>query len=171
MFVAIGYANLNKARAKVYKQSKEMGYTLVSYVSSKAMHWGEYQIGDNCFIYEGTVLQPFVTIGKDVIIGSGNQIGHDSIIGDHCFIAGHALIPGYVNIGSYTFIGSNATLREGINVAPETIIGAGAVVLRDTKQGEVYAAERTKPSHINSSTLEKTMLSPYFQQMRSSKKK
>src|SRR5579864_7289037 len=137
MFVAIGFKRVNKARAEIYDQCKAKGYELITYINSKAIQWGDIAVGDNCFIFENNVLQPFVRIGNDVIIWSGNHIGHDSAIGDHCFIASHAVISGNVKIGSHCFIGVNATFRDGITVGSECVIGAGAVILKDTKRGEV----------------------------------
>jgi len=153
MFVAVGYKRVNKARAEIYNACKQKGYELISYINSKATQWGEIEVGDNCFIFENNVIQPFVKIGNNVIIWSGNHIGHDSTIQDHCFIASHAVISGNVTIGSYCFIGVNATFRDGINVAPECVIGAGALILRDTKKGEVYAGRHTDPKNILSSEL------------------
>jgi carbonic anhydrase/acetyltransferase-like protein (isoleucine patch superfamily) len=85
---------------------------------------------------------------------SGNHVGHDSVIEDHCFISSHAVIAGNVTIGAYCFIGVNATFRDKIKVAPDCIIGAGALILRDTKTGEVYAGQRTKPRAFTSSQIE-----------------
>ena len=148
MFVAIGFRRVNKARAEVYDRCREKGYELISYISSKALQWGEIEVGDNCFIFENNVIQPFVKIGNDVIMWSGNHIGHHSSIGDHCFIASHAVISGRVKIGPYCFIGVNATLSDGITVASECVIGAGAIILKDTKAQEVYAAKNTEPADI-----------------------
>ena len=145
MFVAVGYRRVNKARAEIYETCKRKGYKLITYVSSKATHWGEVEIGDNCFIFENNVIQPFVKIGNDVILWSGNHIGHDSTIEDHCFIASHAVISGGVTIGPYCFVGVNATIRDGISVAPEGVIGAGAFIARDTTPHAVYRGRRTRP--------------------------
>ena len=144
MFVAIGFSGVNKVRAGIYERCKDSGYKLVSYVNSRATHWGELELGDNCFIFEENVIQPNVRIGNDVVLWSGNHIGHDSEIGDHCFIASHAVISGNVTIGPYCFVGVNATLRDGITIAPECVIGAGALVMRDTERGEVYSVRGTE---------------------------
>src|SRR5437879_11045966 len=56
MLVAIGYERVNKTRAAVYNDSKSRGYELISYISSRAIHWGEIEIGDNCCIFENVVL-------------------------------------------------------------------------------------------------------------------
>jgi sugar O-acyltransferase (sialic acid O-acetyltransferase NeuD family) len=150
LFVAIGYKRLNRAREAVYHASKAKGYELISYVNSRACIWGEVEIGDNCFIFEQNVIQPFVKLGNDTILWSGNHVGHHATIGEHCFIASHAVIAGHVQIGSHCFIGVNATFKDGIRIAPRCVIGAGAVVLRDTKEEEVYVPESTEKSRVTS---------------------
>jgi sugar O-acyltransferase (sialic acid O-acetyltransferase NeuD family) len=153
MFVAIGYKRVNKARAEVYETCKGKGYELITYINSKATHWGETEIGDNCFIFEENVIQPFVKIGNDVIMWSGNHVGHDSTIGDHCFIASHAVISGNVKIGPYCFIGVNATFRDGVTVAPDCVIGAGALIVKDTEEKGVYKGHKSEPASYNSTEL------------------
>jgi sugar O-acyltransferase (sialic acid O-acetyltransferase NeuD family) len=138
MFIAIGYRNVNKLRAEKYREAKDRGYELITYVNSKAVQWGNIEIGDNCFIFENQTIQPFVKIGNDVIIWSGNHIGHHSIIGDHCFISSHVVISGHVKIEPYCFLGVNATIRDGITIARECIIGMGAVIVKNTKPRCVY---------------------------------
>lgn len=138
MFVAIAYKNVNKLRAEKYNEAKSKGYELITYVNSKAVHWGDTEIGDNCFIFENQTIQPFVKIGNDVIIWSGNHIGHHSVIGDHCFISSHVVISGYVKIEPYCFLGVNATIRDAITIARECVIGMGAVIVKNTIEKGVY---------------------------------
>jgi sugar O-acyltransferase (sialic acid O-acetyltransferase NeuD family) len=152
MFVAVGYTRVNRLREEIYTQCKQNGYKLISYISSKAVHWNHIELGDNCFIYGAPVIQPFTKIGNDVVIG-GASIGHDAIIEDHCYIASHAVIAGNVTLGAYSFVGINASIRDGLTVAPECIIGAGAVILRDTRRREVSPGVDSKPLAISSAEL------------------
>lgn len=138
MFVPISYRKVNKARAEKYAEAKQKGYELVSYVSSKATTWPGLSIGDNCFIFENNVIQPFVKIGSNVIMWSGNHVGHHTKIGDHCFIASHAVISGSVVVEPYCFIGVNATIRDNITLAAEGVIGAGALITKPTEPKGVY---------------------------------
>lgn len=144
MFVAIGYKKMNKNRAKIFDESKNKGYSLVSYVNSKATTWKDLTIGENCFILENNVIQPFVKIGNDVVLWSGNHVGHHSIISDHCFISSHVVISGFVKIGSYSFLGVNSTIRDGVTIAPGCLIGANTVILKNTEKNEVYASKGTE---------------------------
>ena len=122
-----------------------MGYGLVSYVSSRCSFLTQYPHGDNCFILEDNTVQPFVHVGSNVTLWSGNHIGHDSTIGDHSFISSHVVVSGHVDIGSHCFIGVNATLRNNIRIAEFTLVGAGALVIKDTTPRSVFVAARTAP--------------------------
>ena len=144
MFVAMSYAKMNAVRAEKYASMKAAGYRLVSYVSSRCSYLSQTPPGDNCFILEDNTVQPFVTIGNNVTLWSGNHIGHDVTIEDHCFITSHVVVSGWVRIGTRSFIGVNATLRNSITIAPETLIGAGAIIMKNTKPKQVYMPERAK---------------------------
>jgi sugar O-acyltransferase (sialic acid O-acetyltransferase NeuD family) len=144
MFVALSYARMNRLRAEKVAAAKAMGYSLVSYVSSRCTYLADTPPGENCFILENNTVQPFVTIGNNVTLWSGNHIGHDSVIDDHCFITSHVVVSGNVHVKSYCFIGVNATLRNSIVVAEQTLIGAGAVVMKNTKPKGVYLPARAE---------------------------
>lgn len=143
MFVALGYGRMNRARAEKYEQMKAAGYDLVSYISSRCTYLSESPPGDNCFILEDNTIQPFVTIGNDVILWSGNHVGHDAVIEAHCFIASHVVISGFVRIRPYCFIGVNATLRDAIDIGESTLVGAGSIIMKNTREHSVYVPERT----------------------------
>ena len=150
MFIAIGYSNNNKVREKFFLDSKKRGYNLISYINSKAIIWEKEKIGENCFILENNVIQPFVKIGNNVIIWSGNHIGHHSIIDQNCFISSHVVISGNVRIKKNCFLGVNSTIRDEIEISPYCIIGAGTIILKNTKANEVFAASNS-PKHRNHS--------------------
>jgi sugar O-acyltransferase (sialic acid O-acetyltransferase NeuD family) len=144
MFLPLSYRKVNKLRAEKYNQAKAIGYQLISYISSKATVWPGLVVGDNCFILENNVIQPFASIGNDVILWSGNHIGHHSVIKDHCFIASHVVVSGSVTIEPYCFLGVNATLRDNITIASECVIGAGALVLGNTQAKGIYTGNPAK---------------------------
>jgi sugar O-acyltransferase (sialic acid O-acetyltransferase NeuD family) len=145
MLVAVGFSRVNRARAEVYAECKRLGYELVTYVSSRATCWGDVEIGENSFVCEAAVLQPFVRIGADTVLWSGSHVGHDTVIGDHVFIAPRAAISGNCRIGPYCFVGVNATVRDGIAIPASCVIGAGAVVMTPPAPEAVLAVRGTPP--------------------------
>jgi sugar O-acyltransferase (sialic acid O-acetyltransferase NeuD family) len=130
MFVALGYNKTNQIRQQRYKEAKEKGYQCATYISPRATYY-DTPVGDNCFILENNVIQPFVSIGNNVTLWSGNHIGHHTKIQDHCFISSHVVISGACNIGENCFLGVNATLRDNIKLDRFVVIGSGAIVMKD----------------------------------------
>ena len=143
-FVALSYSRMNAIRADKYAWMKSLGYTLASYISSRCSYLSQFTPGDNCFILEDNTVQPFVRVGSNVTLWSGNHIGHDTTIGDHCFISSHVVVSGHVEVGEACFIGVNATLRNSIRIGARTLIGAGATVMKDTPEGSVYLGPRAE---------------------------
>ncbi len=141
LFVAIGFKNVNRARAEVVGRVKEKGYSLISYVHPSVSRLGKWTLGENCFVFENNVIQPFVEIGDNVILWSGNHIGHHSKIEDHCFLASHVVVSGRVTIGKYCFLGVNATLRDGITLGESCVIGMGASMTKDAAAEGVYTSK------------------------------
>jgi len=142
-FVAVGYTNMNKIREKLYNECKAKGYVMANYVSSHCTFLTQFPTGDNCFILEDNTIQPYVKIGNDVVLWSGNHIGHDVTIEDHNFITSHVVVSGFVTIKRNCFIGVNATIRDAITIAPETLIAAGAIIMKDTEEKGVYLPPRS----------------------------
>ncbi len=143
MFIALSYSNLNKVREMKYFEAKEKGYELVSYISSKCSFMSQFKCGDNCFIFEDNTIQPFVRIGNNVTLWSGNHIGHHSTIYDHNFISSHVVISGHCIIQPNSFIGVNATIGHQVEIARENIIGAGSIITKSTLEGDVYVPARS----------------------------
>lgn len=143
MFIATSYAKLNKNRTAKYKEAKSKGYQMASYISSKCSYLSQYPCGDNCFIFEDNTIQPFVKIGNNVTLWSGNHIGHHSIIEDHNFISSHVVISGHCHIKSFCFLGVNATLHNNVTIEQENIIAAGAIISKNTIEKGVYLPAKT----------------------------
>lgn len=144
LFVAIPATGLNRLRTRLYEDGKRRGYRFASYVSSRAFVWRNARIGENSFIFEHNVIQPFVTVGNNCILWSGNHVGHRTVMHDHVFVASHAVISGFCEIGRSSFVGVNATFNDGVKVAEDNVIGSGALVVRDTEPGKIYVGS---PAH------------------------
>ena len=136
--------NLNKIRESVYNEGKKKGYTFYSYLSSKATILTN-KIGENCFILEDNTIQPFVEIGNNCVLWSGNHIGHHSKIEDHVFITSHCVISGNCLIKSHSWLGVNCTLRNNLTIGNGTLIAMSASVIKNTDDFTVYVGVPAKP--------------------------
>jgi sugar O-acyltransferase (sialic acid O-acetyltransferase NeuD family) len=129
--------NLNKYRERIFNALLVKGFEFISYISSKANVFTE-KIGRNCFILEDNTIQPFVEIGDNCVIWSGNHIGHHSKLGNHIFMTSHIVISGLCNIGDYCYIGVNVSIRDSCILAPNTVIGMHSGVTKNTESYKIY---------------------------------
>jgi len=130
-FCACVYTRLNRLRTEVYQEAKKKGYNIASYISSKAFIWGNVILGEHCFIFEDNTIQPFVKLGNNIILWSGNHIGHHSIIKDNVFISSHVVISGGCSIGENCFMGVNSTINNAIIVEKDCLLSSASLVYKN----------------------------------------
>lgn len=147
--VAIPYTQLNRLRARLVANAKSRGYPLASYISSRAFVWRNVEIGEHCFIFEDNTVQPFVKIGANAILWSGNHIGHHTVIRDHCFISSHVVISGFCDIGDHCFLGVNATLANNVTLGADNWVTPNAVIMKDTAPGTLFKTPASETSPVS----------------------
>lgn len=135
-YAAIVYTGMNGLRTRLYREAREKGFSPASYIHKRAYIWRNCEIGEHCFIFEDNVIQPFVSIGNNVILWSGNHIGHHSVISDNVFISSHVVISGRCEIGDSCFIGVNSALADRVRIGKNCLLGAGSLVLGDVADGQ-----------------------------------
>lgn len=132
----------NKLRDKKTKEIKQKGYNLLSYISSKATVFSP--IGQNCIIMEDNTIQPFVKIGDNIIMWSGNHIGHHSIIENNTFISSHVVVSGHCHIKSYCWLGVNSSIKDHVVLEEGTFIAMSSMVTKNTKSYKKYMGSPAK---------------------------
>jgi len=88
-------------------------------------------VGIGCVIYPGVIITTNIQIGDYVIISSKCGIGHETVIGNYSSILWNVNISGHVKIEEGCLIGSGSTIIQGKSIGRESIVGAGAVVIRE----------------------------------------
>jgi UDP-3-O-[3-hydroxymyristoyl] glucosamine N-acyltransferase len=106
-------------------------------------------MGDNVFIFEDNTIQPFVKMGSNIVMWSGNHIGHHSVLGNHLFISSHVVISGHCTVGDYCFFGVNSTVGNNINIGKDCLIGAGCLIVKDTGDGKLFKGTPAKADEIS----------------------
>jgi len=143
LFCPMTGIKMNKKKKKIYHEGKDKGYEYISYISSKATVFNN-QIGENCFILEDNTIQPFTTIGNNVVLWSGNHIGHHGVIEDHVFFTSHVVMSGHCHIKERAWIGVNSTIRDFTTIGEGCLIGMGSLVTKNTEDGAFYLGSPSK---------------------------
>lgn len=136
--------NMNRNRENVYNEAKAKGYPFISYISSHVTIFDKSVVGENCFILEDNTIQPFTTIGNNVVMWSGNHIGHHSIIKDHVFFTSHVVMSGHCEIEPYCFFGVNSTIRDYTHIAQGTLVGMASAITKETEEWGIYIGNPAK---------------------------
>lgn len=145
-YAALVYSQLNRLRTRLYEAAKAKGYRPASYISKKAFVWPNVQVGEHCFIFEDNTVQPFATIGDNVVLWSGNHIGHHSTIENHCFVSSHVVLSGFGRVGSSSFLGVNASIANNVTIGADNWIGPGVTITADTADKAMYRGEQPLPA-------------------------
>lgn len=154
MFIAVSYAKMNRIRAQKYREAKEKGYKIASYISSKCSFLSQFPPGENAFIFEDNTIQPFVKIKENVTLWSGNHIGHHSIIEPHNFVSSHVVISGHCHIKSNCFLGVNSTVGHKVVLEEGTLLGAGVIITKNTEKDSVYVPAKGRMIERKSSEIQ-----------------
>jgi UDP-3-O-[3-hydroxymyristoyl] glucosamine N-acyltransferase len=103
-------------------------------------------IGSNITIVRGSFSNKPTIIGGGTMISHGTMIGHGVVVGAQNHFANNVALAGEVSTGKNCFFGSGAVVRPHIVIAASTIIGAGAVVVKDfLGEGQVLLGNPARP--------------------------
>lgn len=142
VYIALGYTNMNTVRETKYREVREKGYRILSYVHPSSVINAK-SVGD------GLIAMENVTIGYDCQIGDGNvfwanaHVAHHTKMGDFNFFTISVAVAGNIIIGNNCFFGNNCTIKNGIYIADKTLIGAGCYLDKDTHPYEVHVPYRS----------------------------
>lgn len=148
MFIGLGYTQMNRLREQKCDQAKRMGYSLASYVSSRANVSDAATLGRNCLVFEDATVQPFAEIQDGVFIWGGAYVSHHCKIGAYAFLSAEVSLGGESEIGHHAFLGLNAIVRDKIRVGPGSLLGPGSIVLAETEENSVHIVGHSPASKI-----------------------
>ena len=144
LIMGIGYRSMNRIKEQEFNRYKSWGYEFINYIHPTAIIEKDVEIGEGNNVFEGVILQSGVKIGHGNLIYGGALVAHDSILGNFNSLSVKACVAGGTCIGNNCFIGANATVRDHLNLADFTLLGAGAYLSRDSDSYEVIAAPKAE---------------------------
>ena len=125
-FLAIGK---NKVRQDLSKKISPKKWGTIVHPTA-IVHPSAF-IDDGCYVGAYAVIQPDVHIGKHVIVNTGAIIEHDVKIESFCHIAPRTVLAGGSSVGEGTLIGVGSSVIPERVIGNWSVIGAGAVVVKN----------------------------------------
>jgi sugar O-acyltransferase (sialic acid O-acetyltransferase NeuD family) len=126
--IAIG---ANSVRALRFDEALESGLRPAVCVHPTAWISPGASIGAGTVVMARAVVQSDARIGRNCIINTGAIVEHDCTIGDHTHLSPSVTLGGTVSVGEYVHMGIGAIALPGSRIGDRSVIGAGAVVLRE----------------------------------------
>lgn len=132
-----------------FNESKMKGYKMFSFVHPSAFVAPSAEVGENVIIFPHAVIEPRAKIGNGVFVRSSAYVSHETEIGAFSYLAPRCAFSGKVKTGEHCFFGTNSTIRDGVQIGGDVIVGAGAVVLKDLPNQTVLKAAESKILPVN----------------------
>lgn len=138
---AVGSSNVRK---KIIEKLKDTSVKFATLVDPSVLYSNSVKIGEGAIVCAGTIITVDVNIGDHVIVNLDSTIGHDAVIDDFVTIYPSVNVSGNVLIGECSELGTGTQIIQGKKVISNTIIGAGAIVVKDCIESGTYVGSPAK---------------------------
>lgn len=133
--IAIGNSRI---REKVVQQlPAETEYP--NLISPKAQVTRWVKLGKGIIIQTSVIVTVDVTIGDFVHLNGFTTVGHDTVVGDYSTTTVFVALSGECNIGKHSYWGNGASVRQGLTVCDNVMVGMGGMVVKPITEPGVYA--------------------------------
>lgn len=143
VILGVGYSMMNQVRKDLFFRCKKKGFDIASFIHPSALISKGVEMGEGNIILECSVIQPFVTLGRGNLIWHSVKIAHDGVIGNFNTLCQNTSIAGASCVEDNCFLGNSCTVFGGLSIAKDTLVGAGAIVKRNTKPYEVIVPAKS----------------------------
>lgn len=109
----------------------------ISLIDPSAVVLGSARVGIGCVIYPHCFVGYQAVIGDFNFILSGAIINHDDILEDRVIVTSGVSMAGYVHVETGCYLGQSCTLRQKVRIGANSMVGMGAVVIRDVPPNTV----------------------------------
>ena len=129
-FIAVGdnwirYMIAEKIRAVI------PGFRFVSAIHPSVQVARDVTIGEGSILMAGAVVDSASQVGDFCILNSRSSLSHESSMDKFSSLGPAATTGGNVHIGAFTAVCLGASVIHGMSVGKQTVIGAGALVVKD----------------------------------------
>lgn len=139
----IGMMPRSRLKQQVNETYLALGYQFETVVAPNVVVSRYAYVETGAQIFSGAIIQAGANIGAHSIVNSGSVIEHDCTIGKYNHIAPGAILCGEVVTEGGVYVGSGATVIQGISLAENSMVAAGATVVRPLNERQIVYPART----------------------------
>lgn len=147
IFIPIGN---NTVRCNLLKKAMQSGFNTPSYIHPTCNIHESVMIGKCVYILPNSNIMPLTQLKDFVLISMGVNIAHHTVIEEGCFFSQGSNIGANIHFEKNVFCGIASTVMTGVNeVGKNSLIGAGAVIIKDVPDGATVVGNPGKIIKIN----------------------
>ena len=126
---------LPATKARLTEPLLKAGAEVISLVHPSVVMGERVKLGQGVILCPGAILSCDIQLGDFVVINLNSTIGHDVTVGDWTTVSAQCDLTGHVKVEDRVFMGSKACVIPSRKVGSGSLVGAGAVVVRDVPPG------------------------------------
>lgn len=140
--VAIG---ANNVRLSCSRRLIEAGVELATVIHPAAVVSRHAVVQAGTVVFAGAVVNPGARVGVSCIVNTCASVDHDCLLGDGVHISPGAHLAGNVHVDEASWIGIGASVKQGVKLGPNTMVGAGAAVVHSSAGGLTLVGVPARP--------------------------
>lgn len=125
-------------RKKVIEKFKGSNVKFATLIDPSVIISDRVKIGSGTTICAGNIITVDIQIGNHVIINFDCTLTHDDIIEDFVTLYPSVNVSGNVVIGNLVELGTGTQIIQGKRICSNSIVGAGAVIIKDIEEPGTY---------------------------------
>jgi sugar O-acyltransferase (sialic acid O-acetyltransferase NeuD family) len=116
---------------RLAERVRALGLRLANAISPRAVVSPLAEVGRGVTIFPQVVVNTRARLGDQCILNVGVSVSHDSVVGRYSNLNPGVRLAGKVTVGEGCYLGMGTSVIQGRSIGPWTVVGAGAVVIRD----------------------------------------
>jgi sugar O-acyltransferase (sialic acid O-acetyltransferase NeuD family) len=133
-------------RKRIDRQLSALGLEPAVLIHPMASIGADVELGPGTVVCAHASITTHVRTGRHVHLNLGARVAHDSVVEDYGTLLPNATVSGDVSLREGVMLGTNSSVIQGLTVGAWTVVGAGAVVIRDLPGGVAAVGVPAVPS-------------------------
>lgn len=139
------------ARKLLLDRIKSRGYNLATLIDNSAIVSETALISPGCIVNANAIISSNVILDENCLVMFQAIIGHDAHVKSCSVICPKSTVGGNSIVGERCFIGINSSMKQGVNLGDDVIVGMGSMVFKDVESNNTVVGN---PARITKGNLE-----------------